>query len=480
MVSSNFYDLLVSRFPDDRAKACFLLSGGLVVTYGELERGAACMARALRARDVGVGDRVLLRAPKSPEVVMLWLATLKAGAVLVPLNTAYTEDEVAHFLADAEPTLVVHDAVAFAREAAAHEPLDVTEPRGADDLAALVYTSGTTGRSKGAMLSHGNLASNGLALTEAWGFSADDVLLHALPVFHVHGLFIAIHCALLSGSRVLWLERFDEDTVIGALPNATVMMGVPTHYTRLLASTRFDHAATGAVRLFVSGSAPLLPSTFAEFEKRTGKRILERYGMSEALILTTNPLVGVRLAGSVGHALPGLELRIAGGADTGIVEVRGPGVLRGYWRRPDRDAADFTPDGFFVTGDIGRLDADGRLWLVGREKDLVISGGYNVYPKEVELVLDELPGVAESAVIGVPHPDWGEAVVAVIEGRIDETAAITAMRARLAGFKVPKRIFTVEALPRNTMGKVLKNELRERYRETFGQTPPPPDGAPAS
>ncbi len=470
-MSSNFHDLLVSRFPADRAKACFLLPGGRVLRYGELERGAARMASALRARGVGVGDRVLLRAPKSPEVVMLWLATLKAGAVLVPLNTAYTEDEVARFLADAEPALVVEDAAGFAREAEAHEPLAATEPRSADDLAALVYTSGTTGRSKGAMLSHGNLASNGLALVEAWGFTADDVLLHALPVFHVHGLFIALHCALLSGSCILWLDRFKEDAVIAALPKATVMMGVPTHYTRLLADSRFDRTVTDSVRLFVSGSAPLLPSTFSEFEGRTGKRILERYGMSEALILTTNPLVGDRLAGSVGYALPGLELRIAGGGDTGIVEVRGPGVLRGYWRRPDRHAADFTDDGFFVTGDIGRLEADGRLRLVGREKDLVISGGFNVYPKEVELVLDELPGVTESAVIGVPHPDWGEAVVAVIEGRAEEAAVIAAARARLAAFKVPKRVFATDALPRNAMGKVLKNELRERYRETFGERP---------
>jgi len=396
--------------------------------------------------------------------VMLYLAVLKLGAVFLPLNTAYTKAEIDYFLADAEPALFVTDAVALAAEAAGLAPLQAVHEAAPQDLAAIVYTSGTTGRSKGAMLSHGALAANGLALTEAWGFTKDDVLLHALPIYHVHGLFIALHCVFLAGARLAWLPRFDEDAVLAALPAATVMMGVPTYYTRLLDDPKFSRQATDHMRVFICGSAPLLPSTFAAFEARIGQRILERYGMSEAAIITTNPLQGDRLAGSVGYPLPGVDLRMD---EAGVVQIRGPSVTSGYWRNPEKTAEAFTADGYFITGDVGRQDADGRLWLSGRASDLIISGGLNIYPREVELVLDELPGVVESAVIGCPHPDFGEAVVAVIAGAGDEAAVIAETRARLAAFKAPKRVFFVSELPRNAMGKVEKKALRERFSNSF-------------
>ncbi len=463
-MNGNLYALLASRFPADRAQPAFELLDGGAVSYGELEAGAGRLAALLKAKGVGVGDRVAVQAPKSIEAVMLYLATLKVGAALLPLNTAYTKAEVDYFVADAEPALFVTDAVALAAEAAGLAPLDAVHEADPGDLAAIVYTSGTTGRSKGAMLSHGALAANGQALTDAWGFTSQDVLLHALPIYHVHGLFIALHCVLLSGSRVLWLPKFDEADVLAALPRATAMMGVPTFYSRLLADLRFTRQAAEHMRVFISGSAPLLPSTFAEFEDRTGQPLLERYGMSEAAIITTNPLHGARLAGSVGYPLPGVALRVA---DDGIVQIKGPSVTSGYWRNPEKTVEAFTADGYFVTGDVGRQDADGRLWLSGRSSDLIISGGLNVYPKEIELVLDEQPGVVESAVIGLPHADFGEAVVAVVAGEGDEAAMIAAARARLAAFKCPKRVIFVGDLPRNAMGKVLKAELRRRYADTF-------------
>jgi malonyl-CoA/methylmalonyl-CoA synthetase len=310
-----------------------------------------------------------------------------------------------------------------------------------------------------------------VALHEIWGFSPDDVLLHALPIFHVHGLFVALHCAFLSGAPMAWLPKYSDIEVLAGLARSTVMMGVPTFYTRLLANPGFTRAAAAHMRLFICGSAPLLPSTFAEFEDRTGLRILERYGMSEAVIITSNPLDGDRLPGSVGYALPGVELRIGGGDEAGVIEIRGPSVFGGYWRMPQRTAEEFTADGFFVTGDVARQDPDGRVWISGRAKDLIISGGYNVYPKEVELVLDELAGVTESAVIGVPHPDFGEGVVAVVIGTGDEAAMIGEARAQLAAYKAPKRVVFVDELPRNAMGKVQKNLLRERYAALFVETP---------
>ncbi|MBL8770301.1 MAG: AMP-binding protein [Phenylobacterium sp.] len=464
----NLYDLLAGRFPADRTKPCFLLSDGSEISYGALEDGAAHVAGRLVAQGVQPGDRVALQAEKSPQSIMVYLGVLKAGAVYLPLNSAYTRAEVDYFLGDAEPKTFITDPPAWVTEAMSGPRLDATVARAEGDLASLIYTSGTTGRSKGAMLSHGNLAANALALHAAWGFTPGDVLLHALPIFHVHGLFVALHCALLSGCPMVWLPKFSDAEVLAGLERSTVMMGVPTFYTRLLANPALTRARADNVRVFISGSAPLLPSTFAEFEERTGQRILERYGMSEAVIITTNPLDGERIAGSVGYPLPGVDLRIGDGTeDTGVIQIRGPSVFSGYWRMPEKTAEEFTSDGFFLTGDVGRRDPDGRVWISGRAKDLIISGGYNVYPKEVELVLDELPGVTESAVVGVPHPDFGEGVVAVVMGQGDEAEMIAAARSQLAAYKAPKRIVFVDELPRNAMGKVQKNLLRERYAELF-------------
>lgn len=466
-MSENLYDLLSGRFPADRARPCFLLSDGSQVSYGELEAAVAQVASRLVAEGVQPGDRVAMQVEKTVEAVMIYLGVLKAGAVFLPLNAAYTPSEVEYFLNDAEPAAFITDAPAWLAEARSFEPLAQTVDRAASDLASIIYTSGTTGRSKGAMLSHGNLASNALALHAAWGFTPDDVLLHALPIFHVHGLFVAMHCAFLSGAPMVWLPKFADAEVLKGLERATVMMGVPTFYTRLLANPGFTRELASRIRVFISGSAPLLPTTFAEFEERTGQRILERYGMSEAVIITTNPLHGDRIAGSVGYPLPGVELRIGGGEETGVIQIRGPSVFGGYWRMPEKTAEEFTADGFFITGDVGRQDPDGRVWISGRAKDLIISGGYNVYPKEIELIIDELPGVAESAVIGVPHPDFGEGVVAVVMGQGDEAAMIAEARLRLAAYKAPKRIVFVDELPRNAMGKVQKNLLRDRYAGLF-------------
>jgi len=463
----NLYALLASRFPADRGQPAFLLSDGAEISYGALEDAAARVAARLIAAGLRPDDRVALQVEKSPEAVMIYLGALMAGGVFLPLNAAYTAAEVDYFLKDAEPAVFITDAADYVAGARPHAPLAAPVERADGDLASIIYTSGTTGRSKGAMLSHGALAANALALSEAWGFTPDDVLLHALPIFHVHGLFVAMHCAFLSGCPMLWLPKFTDAEVLAGLARSTVMMGVPTFYTRLLARPEFTRERAAHVRLFISGSAPLLPSTFAEFEDRTGQRILERYGMSEAVIITTNPLHGERIAGSVGYPLPGVELRIGGGEETGVIQIRGPSVFSGYWRMPERTAEEFTGDGFFITGDVGRQDPDGRVWISGRAKDLIISGGYNVYPKEVELVLDELPGVLESAVIGVPHPDFGEGVVAIVLGSADEAAVIARARAELAAYKTPKRVIVVEELPRNAMGKVQKNVLRERYAGLF-------------
>jgi malonyl-CoA/methylmalonyl-CoA synthetase len=463
-MNGNLYARLAARFPADRSRPVFEMLDGRTISYGELEAGAGRLAALLKAKGVAAGDRVAVQAPKRPEQVMLYLAALKVGAALLPLNTAYTKAEVDYFVRDAEPALFVADAAALAGEAADLAPLEAVHESAPGDLAAIVYTSGTTGRSKGAMLSHQALGDNGQALTDAWGFTGADALLHALPIYHVHGLFIALHCVLLAGAKLLWLPKFDETEVLAAMARSTVMMGVPTFYIRLLADPRFDRDAAAGMRLFICGSAPLLPSTFEDFEARIGSRILERYGMSEAAIITTNPLHGERLAGSVGYPLPGVALRVA---DDGIVQIKGPSVTSGYWRNPQKTAEAFTADGYFITGDVGRRDPDGRLWLSGRVSDMIISGGLNVYPKEIELVLDEMAGVVESAVIGCPHPHFGEAVVAVVAGEGDEAQMIAAARKQLAAFKAPKRVFFVPDLPRNAMGKVLKAELRLTYAGTF-------------
>ena len=490
----NLYSRFEYAFSQALERPALMLADALDWTYAHLQGQVEHAAGALVAAGVAPGDRVLVQLAKLPETVALYLACLKVGAVYVPVNTAYTSREVAYFIEDSEPRLfVAADAEAgngsvrietltesggsWRPQLAAAEPVPDTVPRDDDDLAAILYTSGTTGRAKGAMLSHDNLASNVVALDRYWGWQDDDVLLHALPIFHVHGLFVALHCAFLRGTPVIFQPRFDIDALIAELPNATVLMGVPTFYTRLLADPRLDAAQASGVRLFISGSAPLTEQTFADFEARTGMRILERYGMTETLMNTSNPLDGERVAGTVGFPLPLVEARIAGddGAELGVgevggIEVRGPNVFSGYWRMPEKTAEEFRADGFFRTGDLGVMDAEGRVSIVGRAKDLVISGGYNVYPKEVERLLDEMPEVTESAVIGVPHPDFGEAVVAILVAAasgVDEDRVDAHLQGNLARYKQPKRVFCVESLPRNAMGKVQKNELRTRYAELF-------------
>ena len=488
----NLYSRFEAAFRAAGISPALVCPQGDDISYADLLAKVERMAGALAGRGVAAGDRVLAQVEKTPQAVALYLACLKIGAVYAPINPAYTRPEVEHFVADAEPALFVAGSaggIAPVEEtldkaglgtltelAAASKPLAETTLRQDDDLAALVYTSGTTGRSKGAMLSHGNLRSNAEALARCWGWRKDDVLLHALPIFHVHGLFVALHCSFLAATPTIFLPRFDLPTMLAQLPRSTVLMGVPTFYTRLLGSDAFDGSVCANMRLFVSGSAPLAESTFAEFERRTGWRILERYGMSETLMNTSNPLRGERLPGSVGFALPGVEVRIADdegsvlpSGEVGGIEVRGANVFKGYWRMPERNATEFRDDGFFITGDLGRMDADGRVAIVGRSKDVVISGGYNVYPKEVEALLDELPGVAESAVVGVPHADFGEGVLAVVvaDETIDQATVDAHLKDRLARYKQPKRVVQVDELPRNAMGKVQKNMLRQQHRFVF-------------
>ena len=494
-MDANLYTLFDEHVADPAAP-CLVVPNGPVVHYGELAALSARIAHALVDAGCRPGDRVAVQTEKHWTVVPLYLAALRAGLVYLPLNTGYQRAELDYFFGDAEPRVVVcgserlgvvaataRDATVLTLDATGGELLDRAEgkselfdtvARAPDDLAAILYTSGTTGRSKGAMLTHRNLASNALALVEAWGFTRGDVLLHALPVYHVHGLFVAIHCALLSGSRMLWLPKFDVHEVLALLPRATVMMGVPTFYTRLLAEPSFGRAHTEGVRLFVSGSAPLLPETFREFEERTGERILERYGMTETGMNTSNPLDGPRIGGTVGPPLPGVSVRIVGddGAPCapgtiGAIQVRGPNVLKGYWKLPEKTREEFTGDGWFRTGDMGEWTPEGYLRIVGRAKDLIITGGLNVYPKEIEERIDAMDGVVESAVIGVPHPDFGEAVTAVVVAKpghaLTESAIVAALKAEIAGFKVPKRVFFAADLPRNSMGKVIKAELRQRF-----------------
>jgi malonyl-CoA/methylmalonyl-CoA synthetase len=473
--------------------------------YGELRSLSASWAAALLSRGVRVGDRVAVQVDKSLEAIVLYTACLRIGAAYLPINTANTAHEVDYYLRDAAPRLaVVRPANAAAlsgiAEAAAVTDLQTLGAGGegslpelarryagttdarpalpADALAAILYTSGTTGRPKGALLSRGNLASNATALAGLWRYTPDDVLLHALPLFHVHGLFVGVNVALASGSGLLLQSGFDAVRVLESLAKATVFMGVPTFYTRLLQLAGLDRGATARMRLFVSGSAPLLPDTHREFERRTGHVILERYGMTETLMITSNPYVGLRLPGSVGPALPGVDVRIAtvgaapsDDAAVGEIEVRGPNVCAGYWRDPQKTADSFTEDGWFKTGDLGRMDRGGYVTIVGRAKDLVITGGYNVYPKEVETEIDALPGVAESAVFGVPHPDFGEGVTAVVVAapgaQLVEAEILLAIQARLARYKVPKRVLLIEELPRNQMGKVQKSLLRTRYAAIY-------------
>jgi len=498
---------LFSRLFDnlaDKDKLAIETSDGTRISYADLIAHAGRMANFIVSRGVKTGDRVAAQTEKSVEALVLYLATVRAGAVYLPLNSAYTLNELDYFIGDAEPSLIVCDpskadgiAELAKKVGAKVETLDadgkgsladgaakesaefVTIPRENDDLAAILYTSGTTGRSKGAMLTHDNLMSNSLSLVEYWRFTKDDVLIHALPIYHTHGLFVASNVTLLSRASMIFLPKLDPEQIIKLFPRATVLMGVPTFYTRLLQSPNLTKESTSHMRLFISGSAPLLAETHREWSARTGHAVLERYGMTETNMNTSNPYDGERVPGAVGFPLPGVSVRVTDpdsgteiARDTiGMIEVKGPNVFKGYWRMPEKTAAEFRKDGFFITGDLGKIDPRGYVHIIGRGKDLVISGGFNVYPKEVENEIDAMPGVVESAVIGVPHADFGEGVTAVVVGdkksSLDEAAVLKALDGRLAKFKMPKRVIFVDDLPRNTMGKVQKNVLRETYKNIY-------------
>jgi len=502
-MNANLYTLFRSRFPQDLDDCWLETEDAKYYSWRDLERGTAKIAHLFASLQLPPGSRIAAQVEKSPEALMLYLATVRAGFVYLPLNTAYRASEMEYFIGNATPAVVVCSPKNFgwitqiAFRAGTRHVFTLDEPhqgrnsgtllsravhhadnfdtvyRDPDDLAAILYTSGTTGRSKGAMLSHDNLASNIRVLQEAWQWQKGDVLLHALPLFHIHGLFVAAHGALMNGSKTIFLSKFESTSVLRHLPRATVFMGVPTYYVRLLSEPAFGHDACKNIRLFVSGSAPLLTETFETFVEKTGHTILERYGMSETAMLTSNPYQGPRKAGTVGPPLPGVSVRVmnqenqvCGTDEIGDIQVSGPNIFKGYWQMPEKTAEEFTEDAYFKTGDVGRIDADGYLSIVGRSKDLIISGGYNVYPKEIESVIDEMPGVLESAVIGVPHADFGEAVVAVVVMRdgasLSEAALIDTLKTCIANFKVPKRVHFVAELPRNTMGKVQKNVLREQ------------------
>jgi malonyl-CoA/methylmalonyl-CoA synthetase len=499
-VNDNLYSVFERHFPADRTKPFILHPDGTAIRYAELEAETARLANAMADMGLVPGDRVTVQVEKSPRAVALYLACMRAGLVFHPLNTAYQRSELEYFLGNAGPKLVVCDPHSLAliqelcadagihhvhtldcdgfgslSQAAANQPASYpTVERQADDLASLLYSSGTTGRPKGVMLSHGNLSSNATTLAELWGFTAEDRLLHALPIFHVHGLFVAIGCVLMRGASMWFLPKFDPAEIIRLLPSSTVFMGVPTFYTRLLATPAFTPEACRAIRLFVSGSAPLLGETFSEFEARTGHRILERYGMTETGMNTSNPLDGERRAGSVGLPLPGVGVRVvdddgapAAPDSVGQIQVKGPNVFKGYWHMPEKTAEEFTADGWFRTGDMGEVAADGYVTIVGRAKDLIISGGLNIYPKEIELCIDAMDGVRESAVFGVAHADFGEAVAAAVVLRdgadVTPDEVIGHVKARMANFKVPKQVHVLPDLPRNTMGKVQKNVLRDTF-----------------
>ncbi|MBW7972837.1 malonyl-CoA synthase [Bradyrhizobium sp. BR 10289] len=491
---------------DDPKRLAIETHDGAHISYGDLIARAGQMANVLVARGVKPGDRVAVQVEKSVANIVLYLGTVRAGAVYLPLNTAYTLNELDYFIGDAEPALVVCDpskaeglAPIAAKVKAKVETLGpdgkgsltdaankassefATVSRANDDLAAILYTSGTTGRSKGAMLSHDNLASNSLSLVDYWCFTDKDVLIHALPIYHTHGLFVATNVTLFARASMIFLPKLDPDLIIKLMARATVLMGVPTFYTRLLQNPTLSKETTKHMRLFISGSAPLLAETHREWSARTGHAVLERYGMTETNMNTSNPYDGERVPGAVGFPLPGVSVRVTEPEtgkelpreEIGMIEVKGPNVFKGYWRMPEKTKSEFRPDGFFITGDLGKIDEKGYVHILGRGKDLVISGGFNVYPKEIESEIDAMPGVIESAVIGVPHADFGEGVTAVLVRQpgasIDEAAVLKGLDGRLAKFKMPKRVFVVDELPRNTMGKVQKNVLRDTYKDIYAK-----------
>ncbi len=505
MKNHNLFAALRAAFPASLDDVAVETDHGLLYSWRDLDRATAMVANLLQSLGLPEGSRVAVQVEKSVEALVLYLATLRAGYVFLPLNTAYQSAEIEYFIGNAEPAVVVcssknfgwvskiafkagtqnvftldDDRTGSLLERAAHcsDQHDIAVKK-ADDLAAILYTSGTTGRSKGAMLSHGNMLSNALVLKDYWGWKKGDVLIHALPIFHVHGLFVAIHGALVNGSKMIWLSKFDPKLVVKKLPEATVFMGVPTLYVRLLAEPGLDREACRNMRLFVAGSAPLLIETFSEWQQRTGYTILERYGMSETAMLTSNPYQGgERRGGTVGLALPGVSLRVQGDdgrplpvGEIGDIQVKGPNVFQGYWRMPEKTKEEFTSDGYFKTGDVGKIDERGYITIVGRSKDLIISGGYNVYPAEIEGYINDMPGVAESALVGVPHPDFGEVGIAIVVPKpgasLDAGEIIAGLKSRLANFKIPKRCFIASELPRNTMGKVQKNVLRDQQKGLF-------------
>ena len=508
MKNNNLFAALRAAFPTALDTVAVETDNGLVYSWRDLERATAMMANLLDSLKLPAGARVAVQVEKSVEAMVLYLATLRAGYVFLPLNTAYQSAEIEYFVGNAEPSVMVcsrknfgwvskiafqagtqnvftldDDRTGSLLERAAHcSDQHIVAEKQVDDLAAILYTSGTTGRSKGAMLSHGNMLSNALVLKKYWGWKPGDVLIHALPIFHVHGLFVALHGALINGSKMIWLSKFDPALVLQKMPEATVFMGVPTLYVRLLAEPGLDKHAVRNMRLFVAGSAPLLIETFTDWQQRTGHTILERYGMSETAMLTSNPYEpaqgGERRGGTVGFALPGVDLRVhdddnksLATDEIGGIQVKGPNIFKGYWRMPEKTAEEFTPDGYFKTGDVGKVDARGYITIVGRSKDLIISGGYNVYPAEIEAYINDMPGVAESALVGVPHPDFGEVGVAVVVAKagasLDAGQVVAALKSKLANFKIPKQCFVVLELPRNTMGKVQKNVLREQHKGLF-------------
>jgi malonyl-CoA/methylmalonyl-CoA synthetase len=507
MDNRNLFAALRAAFPRDLDATAVETDNGLAYSWRDLDRATAMIANLLQSLGLEEGARVAVQVEKSVEAMLLYLATLRAGYVFLPLNTAYQKAEIEYFVGNAEPAVVVCTPSNFgwvskiAFQAGTQHVFtlgddrtgsllqragvqnDMQEPvhRGDDDLAAILYTSGTTGRSKGAMLTHGNLRSNAEVLKDYWGWKKGDVLVHALPIFHVHGLFVALHGALLNGSKMLWFAKFDPRKVIEKLPEATVFMGVPTLYTRMLAEPTLTKQACRNMRLFISGSAPLLLETFNAWKERTGHTILERYGMSETIMLTSNPYdakLGERRGGTVGFPLPGVGVRVRDDqgqevpvGEIGGIQVKGPNIFKGYWRMPEKTQEEFTADGWFRTGDVGRIDERGYVTIVGRSKDLIISGGYNVYPAEIEGYLNDMPGVAESAVVGVPHPDFGEVGVAIVipkpGAKLEGDELVSQLKSQLANFKIPKRCFVVKELPRNTMGKVQKNLLRNEYQGLF-------------
>lgn len=512
MSNQNLFVALRDAFTTDLDRTAVETDHGLVYSWRDLDRATAMVANLLDSLELPPASRIAVQVEKSVEAMVLYLATLRAGHVFLPLNTAYQSAEIEYFIGNAEPAVVVCSPknhgwvskIAFTagtqyvftlgddrtgsllERAAHHSDRHTPAVRSDDDLAAILYTSGTTGRSKGAMLTHGNMRSNAVMLREYWQWQPDDVLIHALPIFHVHGLFVAIHGALINGSKMIWLGKFDPRLAISKFPEATVFMGVPTLYVRMLAEPTLTKAQAAHMRLFISGSAPLLIETFTEWQARTGHTILERYGMSETVMLTSNPCgpdarhggATERRGGTVGFPLPGVTLRVMEDdgqpvkrGEIGGIQVKGPNVFKGYWRMPEKTAEEFTADGFFKTGDVGKVDERGYVTIVGRSKDLIISGGYNVYPAEIEGYINEMPGVAESAVVGVPHPDFGEVGVAVVVARpgaaVDPERVIAELKSKLANFKIPKRCEVVAELPRNTMGKVQKNLLRDQYKGLF-------------